>query len=131
VEPSGGDADASNNRATLTVVASDAPSSGGESTGSAVATSAVKLSPAKPKAGSTVVASVRVTKGGSPVRPTRIACAASVGKAKTKGTPKSASGVASCLFRTPRSARGKSLTGSLSFRAGGASFTKRFATRLS
>ena len=137
VQASDTDPDLSNNRATVTIVASDAPSSGGGSGGggsgggsAAIAASAVKLSPATPKAGSTVVASVRVTKGGSPVRPTGIACSATVGKTKVKGGAKSASGVASCLFRTPVGGKGKILAGSVSFAAGGQSFTKRFSAKL-
>ncbi len=139
IETGDADPDTSNNASQITIVVNEQTGggSGGGSGGgggggsSAAATaSAVKLSPTKPKAGSTVVASVRVTKGGSPVRPSGIACAASIGKAKVKGAPKSASGVASCLFKTPKSAKGRSLSGSVSFRAGGASFTKRFMARL-
>ena len=95
-----------------------------------VRASAVKLSPANPKAGSTLVASVGVTKGGSPLKPTRIACAASIGATKVKGGPKSSSGLASCLFRTPKSGKGQMMLGSISFTAGGQSLTKRFATKL-
>src|SRR6185503_6594437 len=76
---------------------------GGGDTSAAAKASAVKLSPAKPRAGSSVVASVRVTKGGSPLRPTGIACAASIGKVKVKGASRSASGLALCLFKTPKS----------------------------
>jgi hypothetical protein len=47
-----------------------------------------------------------------------------------KGASKTASGVASCLFKTPKSAKGKTLLGSVSFAAGGTSFTKRFSARL-
>ena len=103
---------------------------GGGSAGASVSASGVKLAPARPRAGSTVVASVRVTKGGSPVRPSAVACAATVGKTKLRGGPKSASGVASCLFKTPAGAKGKTFAGSLSFTAGGARFTKRFSARL-
>jgi len=105
---------------------------GGNSGGGSAKASAgsVKLFPAKPTAGSRVVVSVRVTKGGSPVRPSGITCAASLGGVKAKGGPKAASGVASCLFKTPKSAKGKTLAGSISFRAGGSSFTKRFAVKL-
>ena len=77
-----------------------------------------------------MVASVRVTKGGSPVRPSGIACAASIGGSKVKGGAKAASGVASCLFKTPKSAKGKAMSGSISFRAGGRAFKKRFSARL-
>jgi hypothetical protein len=120
----------SNNASSITIVVGETTGGGGTDTTSVTA-SAVKLSPTKSRAGSVVVASVRVTKGGSPVRPTGITCAASIGKVKTKGSPKATSGVASCLFKPPKSAKGKTMTGSISFRAGGAAFTKRFATKLS
>jgi hypothetical protein len=132
----------SNNTSTITVVVKEASGSSGGSGqggsgsagsgggGSTVVAGALKLSPAKPKAGSTVVASARVTRGGSALRPSSVTCAASVGKGKVKGTPKAASGLAACAFRTPKSAKGKSLVGSVSFRAGGQRFVKRFATRL-
>lgn len=124
-----------NNHSAITIAVNETTGGGGgggnSGGGSAkVAAGSVKLSPAKPKAGSTVVASVRVTKGGSPFRPSGITCAASLGGMKAKGGPKAASGVASCLFKTPKSAKGKSLAGTISFRAGGSAFTKRFAVKL-
>jgi hypothetical protein len=132
------DPDTSNNTATLRfeVVASGSGGSGGGGSGggggnsAAVTAGAVKLSPTSPKAGSTVVASVRVARGGSPVRPSGVACSATVGKTKVKGGPKSSSGVASCLFKTPGGAKGQTLAGSVSFAAGGQRFTKRFSTKL-
>ena len=130
------DPDSSNNTAQITIVVDDTVGSGGSEgsggggTTAAPKAGAVKLSPARPKAGSTVVASVRVTRGGSPVRPTGVGCTGSIGKVKVKGRARAASGVASCLFRTPKAAKGKALAGSVSFRAGGAAFTKRFATML-
>ena len=131
VEGNGLDPDTSNNTATFRFeVVSPTGGGGGGGSASAVTTSAVKLSPAKPKAGSTLVASVRVTKGGSAVRPSAIGCAASIGRVKVKGASNAANGVAACLFKTPRSAKGKSFAGSVSFRAGGSSFTKRFAATL-
>ena len=125
----------SNNKAAVTIVVTE-PSTGGGSGGSggtgaaSASASAVKLSPAKPKAGSTLVASVRVTRGGSAVKPTGIACAATVGKTKVKGGAKSSSGLASCLFKTPKAGKGKTMLGSVSFKAGGQSFTKRFSAKL-
>ena len=129
------DPDLSNNASQITIVVNESTGGGGGSGGGgggsvAATASAVRLLPARPKAGSTVVASVRVTKGGSPVRPSGIACAASIGGSKVKGGAKAASGVASCLFKTPKSAKGKAMSGSLSFRAGGSAFKKRFSTRL-
>jgi hypothetical protein len=127
------DPDTSNNTRTFRFEVRPDTGGGGGSGGGGGATvsaSAAKLSPARPKAGSTVVASVRVTRGGSPVRPTRVACAASLGGKKAKGSARAAAGVASCRFPTPKSAKGKRLAGSISFRAGGRSFVKRFGTRL-
>jgi hypothetical protein len=127
------DTDLSNNASAITIVVSEAQGGGGGGGGGSAAAaraSSVKLSPAAPKAGSRVVASVRVTKGGSPIRPTGVTCKGTIGGTKVKGGPRAASGVASCLFKTARSAKGKSLAGSISFRAGGSAFTKRFAVRL-
>jgi hypothetical protein len=125
LESSTADPDTSDNASTVTVVVTQ-PTSGS----AALSASAVKVSPAKPKAGSRVVASVRVTRGGSPVKPTGIACAATVGKTKVKGSAKSSSGIASCLFKTPTSGKGKKMLGSVSFKAGGKSFTRRFSAGL-
>jgi hypothetical protein len=90
----------------------------------------VRLSPAKPRAGSTVVASVRVTRSGAAILPRNVACAAAIGGTKVNG-PEGGQGVASCLLRTPRNARGKRLAGVVCFRADGRAFRKRFTVRLS
>ncbi len=124
------DPDLSNNATTFTLQVLASPGGGGGGGGASVSASSVKLSPRSPKAGSAVVASVRVTRGGSPLRPSRVACSATVGKTKVKGGPKAASGVASCLFKTPAGAKGKTLAGSVSFGAGGQRFTKRFSAKL-
>jgi subtilisin family serine protease len=89
-----------------------------------------KVAPAKPKAGRAVTATVRVTAGGAPVRPTKVACTGSIGKAKLKGKPRAAAGSAKCGYKTPRAAKGKRLKGSVSFTARGKRFTKRFSIRL-
>jgi len=136
------DSDLSNNVSAITIVVNESTSGGGEASGgggsggggggtAAAKAGAVKLSPLRPRAGSTVVAAVRVARGGSPLRPSGIGCAASIGAAKVKGAPRSASGVASCLFRTPKSAKGKVLAGTVSFSAGGTAFAKRFVAKLS
>jgi hypothetical protein len=128
VEPTQPDPNLANNAATQRFeVVADGSQGGG---GNAARVGAVKLSPAKPRAGSTVVAAVRVTKGGSPLTPTHVRCSASIGSAKVKGTGRAASGVASCLFKTPKSGKGKTLAGSVSFSAGGSSISKRFAVKL-
>ncbi len=89
-----------------------------------------KLAPAKPRAGSSVTASVRVTAGGAGVKPTKVTCAGTIGRAKVKGKPRAAAGAAKCVYRTPRAAKGKTLKGSVSFTTGGKRFTKRFSVRL-
>ena len=71
-----------------------------------------------------------MTAGGAPIRPTGIACSATLGGAKVKGAPRAAAGTASCRYRTSKAATGKTLRGSISFTARGKKFTKRFATRL-
>ncbi len=131
IESSTSDPDTSDNASSVTVVVTQpAEPEPSPERPAAVAASAVKVSPAKPKAGSTVVASVRVTGGGLPVRPRGVACAATIGKTKIQGGAKSSSGVASCLFKTPKTGKGKRMLGSISFKAGGQSFTKRFSARL-
>lgn len=95
-----------------------------------VTTGSVALAPAKPRAGAAFAATVRVTADGSPVAPSGIACKATVGGAHVRRSGKSTRGAASCTFRTPRSAKGKLLRGTISFSAGGTRFTRRFSTTL-
>lgn len=95
-----------------------------------VSASAVTLTPARPKAGRPFSATVRVSAGGAPVRPTGIACAGTIGSTKLKGVGKAASGAATCVYRTRKGAKGKTLQGTISFSALGKKFTKRFATKL-
>lgn len=104
--------------------------SGGGGSGVAATAGAVKLTPAKPKAGSLVTATVRVAAGGAAVRPTRLTCAAAIGSAKLKGTGRTARGSAACVYRTPKAAKGKTFRGSVSFIARATKFTKRFSARL-
>jgi hypothetical protein len=123
------DPNTSNNASSITIVVTASPPTTPPPSAN-IAASRVTLAPTKPKAGSTVVASVRVTKGGSPLRPTGVGCSASVGRAKVKGGPKAASGTASCLFKTPKTGKGKTFAGAVSFTADGTAFTKRFAVKL-
>lgn len=92
--------------------------------------SAVKLAPPRPKAGSVVTATVRVSRDGVAVQPTRVSCTASIGTAKVKGTTRAASGTAACSYRTASSAKGRTLKGSVAFTAGGQRFARRFSTKL-
>lgn len=116
-----------NNSASVTVVVTQPSPGGGTVT---VSAGAARVSPSKPKAGGTVSATVRVTANGAPVRPTGLACAGRIGAAKLKATKKAARGSAKCGYRTPKSAKGKTLRGSISFSARGKKFTKRFSAKL-
>jgi hypothetical protein len=115
-----------NNSAAVTVLV--APTSG--STSTSVTASTVKLTPLRPKAGSALVAAVRVTAAGAPVRPTRIACAGTLAGARLTGTPRASRGSATCIFHPPKSARGKTLRGSISLTAHSKRLTRRFAAKL-
>jgi hypothetical protein len=132
VEASDSDPVSSNNASSITIVVAEVTGGGGSGGGGSAATtaSAVRLSPAQPRAGSSVVASVRVASGGAPVRPTKIVCAATVGKAGLKGTAKAALGSAACVYRTPNAARGRTLRGTVSFTVAGERFRRPFAAKL-
>ena len=131
VEAAKPDPDLSNNSDTFTfaVVASPPPPPRPPPPAALVA-SAVRLSPGKPKAGSAVSATVRVTAGGAPVRPSGIACTAKIGSAKLQGAAKAASGTATCVYRPPRNAKSKTLRGAISFTARGTKFSRRFSAKL-
>jgi hypothetical protein len=103
---------------------------GGGSGGSSVTASRAKLFPAQPKAGMAVVATVRVTKDGSAVRPSRVTCAAKAGATTLRGKAKAASGSASCTFKTPASAKGASLHGTVTVSARGKTIRRTFSARL-
>ena len=123
IESSTSDPDTSDNASSVTVVVTQpAEPEPPPEPPAAVVASAVKVSPAKPKAGSTVVASVRVTRGGSALKPTGIACAATIGKTKIKvaRSPRPASPPACSRHR--RAGRARRCSGrSRSKRAGRAS----------
>ena len=127
IEASDSDPVAANNTSVVTVVVSETTP---PPTPGSVRAGAAKLTPAKPKAGSTVVASVRMTAGSSPVRPGAVRCTGTAGAAKLKGTGRAGNGSATCTYRTPRSAKGKMLRGAVSFTAVDARFTRRFSAKL-
>ena len=135
VEPEQPDPNTSNNTATfrfeVVALASGGGGSGGGGGGSASAVaSSVKVTPAKPGAGTTVVATVRVSAGGNPVRPNALTCAGSVGAMKLRGKPTATSGAARCAYHPPAAAKGKTLRGTVAFTARGSKFTRRFSVRL-
>jgi hypothetical protein len=102
---------------------------GGGGGGAAVTVSGVKVSPASPRAGSPVTATVRVKRGGSAARPSRVGCAAKVGTAKAAGKGKTALGSAACTFKTRAAAKGKTLRGTMTVVVGGKSIRRTFSAR--
>ena len=126
LETSTPDTDPTDNSSSVTVVITG--SSNGSASG--VATGAVKLSPEAPRAGSVVVARVRVTSGGSPTRPTKLACGARVGAVAIPGRAHATVGTAACVLRTQKSMSGKTLRGTLTFTAVGTRIVKHFAAKL-
>jgi hypothetical protein len=120
VESSTSDPDVSDNVATLNVVVSRPQ----------VVASAVRLVPAKPKAGAVVTARVGVSAGAEDVTPTAVACSATIGSKKVTGNRRATAGAALCRFRTPVGARGKLMRGAVAFTAGDNRMTRRFSVRL-
>jgi hypothetical protein len=119
------DPNLSNNSASVTVVVAKFSVGGGATTASKA-----KVSPAHPTAGSLVSATVRIIAAGPPVRPRALRCTGNLGRAKLSGTPRARSGTATCLYRPPHSAKGKTLRGVVSFTVGSTKFARRFSVRL-
>jgi hypothetical protein len=126
VETSTPDTDPTDNSSSVTVVITGSDKSGN----SGVTTGPVKLSPAAPRAGSVVVARVRVTSSGGPTRPTKLACSAKVGAVAIRGRTQATVGTAACVLRTQKTMSGKTLRGTLIFTASGARIVKHFAVKL-
>jgi hypothetical protein len=126
LETSTPDTDPTDNSSSVTVVITGSINGGA----SGVATGAVRVSPAAPRAGSVVVARVRVTSGGRPTRPTKLACSARVGTVAIPGSAHATVGTATCVLRTQKSMSGKTLRGTLTFTAGGTRIVKHFAAKL-
>jgi hypothetical protein len=132
VEPTEADPDITNNSDTFRfeVVAGGEGGGGGGGGGASVTASSAKLSPAPIRAGSIVTASVRIVLDGALVRPTRVTCAGAIGGTKVRGVPKATRGKAACTYRTPRTAKGMTLRGSVAFTARGERYVRRFAAKL-
>jgi hypothetical protein len=126
VETSTPDTDPTDNSSSVTVVITGSDNG----SGSGVTIGRVKLSPAAPRAGSVVVARVRVTSSGSPTRPTKLTCNAKVGAVAIRGRAQATVGTATCVFRTRKTMSGKRLRGTLSFTASGARIVKHFVVKL-
>jgi hypothetical protein len=64
------------------------------------------------------------------VTPSRVRCTGTVAGSRIAGTPRAAAGRATCVYRPRASAKGKTLRGTITFRAGVTTVTRRFSTRL-
>jgi hypothetical protein len=106
------DPDLSNNRDSITVMVSAKP----------IVAGSVSVKPVTPHAGVPFVASFPVT--GAAVGTVR--CTTSIGKA----APRPSSQRASCVVRTPRSARGRVARGSVTATVGTHAFVRRYTVRL-
>ena len=92
---------------------------------------AAKVVPKRPKAGSVVrVRVLGITAAGDPIMPTDPACKGSIGRKTLHGAAATKPGSVTCAYRTPRSAKGKRLRGTVSFTAAQTQIQKRFAVKL-
>ena len=123
VESSAPDPDLSDNAASVTIIVDP----------SAIVASAVELTPARPRAGCSFAARVRVTVDGVPGDyPDRLRCTGTLGGRRLTGSPNAYPGEATCRYRTPKSARGGTLRGTIAFTIlpDEVRFTRRFAVKL-
>ena len=116
------DPDTSDNVATATVVV--------EPTAPQVTAGAARVSPAKPRAGSTVVVRVSIAADGNAAQAADATCRAAIGTRRAATKVRTAPGVVTCTVRTPRSAHGKVLRGTMAFSVEGKQLTRRFSARL-
>jgi len=96
----------------------------------AVRAGSPRVAPARPKAGSNITVRVPVRVGSQLVRPIGVRCTAVIGRLRLTGTARATAGTATCVYRTPSTARGKTVRGALSFRAAGVSIKRTFTIRL-
>jgi hypothetical protein len=90
------------------------------------------VTPARPVAGRsfTVQALVRRSDSGEPVTAGSVSCTARVGTTRLRARGGFGSGHAQCVVSVPRNARGKTLRGTLSVRAVGATLSRPFGYRI-
>jgi hypothetical protein len=128
LEPTDADPDLANNTSTFRVEVAPPPPP--PPPPPPVKASAVRLAPARPRAGSSFTATVRVSASGSPVRPTRVACTATLDRAKLRGVPRARVGTATCSYRSSSAGKGQTVRGMIAFSAKGSRITRRFIVRL-
>ena len=88
--------------------------------------------PARPVAGRTftVTALVRRSDTGGPLATAAVTCTARVGQARVRAVGRFSGGRAGCVVTVPRTAKGKTLRGTLTVRGAGARLTRAFSYRV-
>lgn len=121
-ETSAPDPNPSNNTTSMQVAVGRTPAGG------------VKLKPPRPMAGVTVVAAMsvwsRTDQETFPLDTGSVSCTAVIGKAKLPARGALSAGRATCTMKTPKTAKGKTLKGTMTASAGGAQLTRSFSTRV-
>ena len=121
--PSAPDPVLSNNETTVTVIVREASAT--------VLAAPARLIPERPKAGRSVRATVFIsTSAGGRPGPTELKCTGRVGTKAVTGKPSASAGQATCLYRPPATARGKTFSGSVAFTVDGTRFSKSFRAKL-
>ena len=94
---------------------------------------AFTTAPSPAKAGKRFMASLAATESdtSAPVAKATVKCAATVGGKRLPATHSLTSGIASCFFKLPKTAKGKTLHGTISITVQGTTLTKRFAAKVS
>jgi hypothetical protein len=110
------DTNPGNNSAELSVMVGEA----------AVAVSSFRLSPAPPRAGRALQATLLLARAGAPTRPDRVTCRATVGGRALIGRAVRLANGARCLWTLPATAKSKRVAGSISATAGGRTLNRSF-----
>jgi hypothetical protein len=95
-----------------------------------VVASAVRITPAIPRAGAPVSVRVRVTVDGAPVNTHAPVCTGKLPNFGFSWLGRATLGLVTCVYRTPAAAKGKTLRGTVGFTARGKTFVRRFAVTL-
>ena len=94
--------------------------------------SAFTTTPKPAKAGARFTATVAATESDTagPVTKATITCVASIKGVRLRATHSLANGVASCFWKLPKKAKGKTVTGTITIAAQGATLTKSFRAKI-
>jgi hypothetical protein len=93
---------------------------------------AFTTSPAPAKAGKRFTATLAATESDTngPIANATIKCAATVGTTRLPATHSLANGVVSCFFKLPKTAKGKTLRGTITITVQGTTLTKTYAVKI-